>query len=67
MWLLGERFFEAVQSSHQWKWERHLGGSTTDCLNALVPEDQSQDISIILLVGQLKGFELIEKFNLSFL
>lgn len=63
IWLLGERLFEAVQSSHQWKWERNLGGLTTDCLNALVPENR-QDISITLVVGHEKGVELIDKFML---
>jgi hypothetical protein len=65
IWLLGERLFEAAQSSNQWKWERDLGGLTTDCLNALVPKDRSQDISITLVVGHKKGVELIKKFNLS--
>jgi hypothetical protein len=63
IWLLGECLFEAVQSSHQWKWERNLGGLTTDCLNALVPENR-QDISITLVVGHEKGVELIDKFIL---
>jgi len=65
IWLLGERLLEAVQSSHQWKWERDLGGLATDCLNALVPKNRSQDISITLVVGHEKGAELIEKFKLS--
>lgn len=67
MWLLGERLFEAIQSSNQWKLERDLGGSTTDCLNALLPKDWSQDISITLVVGREKGVELVNKFNLSLL
>jgi hypothetical protein len=63
IWLLGERLFEAVQSSHQWKWERNLGGLTIDCLNALVPANR-HDISITLVVGHEKGLELIDKFML---
>jgi hypothetical protein len=63
--LLGDLLFDAVQSSHQWKWERNLGGrAITDCLNALVPENRNQDISITLLVGHEKGLELIIKFQL---
>ena len=63
--LVGGLLSDAVQSSRQWRWERNLGGrSTTDCLNALIPKNRSQDISITLLVGHEKGLELIEKFQL---
>jgi len=63
--LLGDPISNAVQSSRQWEWERNLGvGSTTDCLNALVPENRRQDISLNLLVGWEKGTELIERFRL---
>lgn len=63
--LVGDLLFDAVQSSRQWRWERDLGGkSTTDCLNALIPKNRSQDISITLTVGHEKGLDLIEKFQL---
>jgi len=64
--LVGGLLSDAVQSSRQWRWERNVGGrSTTDCLNALIPKNRSQDISITLLVGHEKGLELIEKFQLA--
>lgn len=66
IWRLGERLSEAVESSHQWKWERNLGGSTTDCLNVLVPSNR-HDITITLVVGHDKGLELIDKFMLKIL
>ena len=63
--LVGGLLSDAVQSSRRWRWERNVGGrSTTDCLNALIPKNRSQDISITLLVGHEKGLELIEKFQL---
>ena len=56
---------DAIQSSHQWKWECNLGGRlTTDCMNALAPKDRSQDMSITLMVGCEEGMELVKKFNL---
>lgn len=63
--LLGDPLFNAVSASNQWKWERRVGGLTTDCMNAMVPEDPSQDISITLSVGHKKGLELIRKFKLA--
>ena len=62
--ILGVVLFDAVQSSLQWEFERNLGGSTTDCLNALVPIDRKQDISITLRVGHEKGLSMIETFQL---
>ncbi|KFZ15462.1 hypothetical protein V501_02713 [Pseudogymnoascus sp. VKM F-4519 (FW-2642)] len=63
--LLGEPLFDAVAASNQWQWEREIGGPTTDCMNAMVPEDRSQDISITLSVGYEKGLEVIDKFRLK--
>jgi len=62
---LGALLFDAVQSSQQWIWERSLGGLTTDCLNVLVPENRSQDISITLSVGHMRGLGLIRRFQLT--
>ncbi|ELR10097.1 hypothetical protein VC83_07571 [Pseudogymnoascus destructans] len=63
--LLGDPLYDAVSASKQWKWERSVGGLTTDCLNAIVPEDPSQDISITLSVGHKMGLDLIRKFKLT--
>ena len=63
--LLGDLLFNAVAASNQWIWERKVGGLTTDCMNAMVPEDRSQDISITLSVGYIEGLELIETFQLA--
>ena len=58
--VLGDRLFDAVQASAQWKQERKIRGLTTDCLIALIPRSQNEDISIILSVGHKKGLELIQ-------
>lgn len=63
--LLGDPLFDAVAASNQWQWERKIGGLTTDCMNVLVPEEPSQDISITLSVGHKKGLEVIDKFKLA--
>jgi len=63
--LLGNPLFDAVAASNQWIWERKVGGPTTDCMNAMAPEDRSQDISITLSVGYRKGLEVIDKFQLA--
>lgn len=66
MILLSDLISDAVQSSHQWKWERDLGGKmSTGCVNALVPKSRTQDISITLLVGYEKGMKLIEELQLE--
>jgi hypothetical protein len=53
-----------MQTSTQWRWERGLGGTTTDCLNVLSPKNRNQDISITLLVGFEAGMQLVEQFQL---
>ncbi|KAH3208789.1 hypothetical protein KXV77_009019 [Aspergillus fumigatus] len=59
--LQGRRLSGAVQNSEQWLWERTVGGTnTTDCLNALVPKNRGQDISITILVGHEDGLKLIQ-------
>ncbi|KFY02821.1 hypothetical protein V490_00389 [Pseudogymnoascus sp. VKM F-3557] len=52
--LLGDPLFNAVADSNQWKWERRVGGPTSDCMNAMVPQDRSQDISITLSLDHKK-------------
>ena len=64
MSCLGETLSSAIQTSQQWKWERSIGGLTTDCLNAMAPKNRSQDISVNLLVGFEKGTQLIEELQL---
>ncbi|KAL4755869.1 uncharacterized protein BDW70DRAFT_33765 [Aspergillus foveolatus] len=61
---LGDLLAEAVKSSHQWKVERALGETTTDCLTAIIPKDATRDISITLWVGAEAGHQLNNKFNL---
>lgn len=63
--LLGNPLFNAVAASNQWKWERDVGGRTTDCMNAMVPQDRNQDISITLSLGFEKGLEVIDTFKLE--
>ncbi|PSN59050.1 hypothetical protein BS50DRAFT_509234 [Corynespora cassiicola Philippines] len=62
---LGEPFASDIQSSKQWKWERALGGSTTDCLTVLSPKNQNQDISINILVGFEEGTQLLKNLQLK--
>jgi hypothetical protein len=61
--VLGDRLFDAVQASAQWRQERKTGGFTTDCLIALIPRSENEDISIILSVGHEKGLELINQLQ----
>jgi hypothetical protein len=59
----------AIKGSKQWKWERKFfndnvarigeGVDRTNCLHVFVPEDQTHDVSITLLVGYKAGLELI--------
>ncbi|KAL5375716.1 hypothetical protein PMIN02_011972 [Paraphaeosphaeria minitans] len=57
---LGEILTPAMQTSNQWKWERQLEGSTTDCLNLLSPKNRNQDISITIVVGFKAGMQLVQ-------
>ncbi len=61
--ILGDHLFDAVQASAQWKEERKTGGFTTDCMIALIPRSQNEDISIILSVGHEKGLELLNQLQ----
>jgi hypothetical protein len=61
--VLGDRLFDAVQASAQWRQERKTRGLMTDCLMALIPRSQNEDISIILSVGHEKGLELINQLQ----
>lgn len=62
--LLGDLLSKAVRSSRQWKIERRLGESTTDCLTTIIPEDTAQDISVTLWVGQEAGLQMNDTFSL---
>ncbi len=61
---VGELLSSGLQSSQQWKWERDLGGLTTDCFNALAPKNR-RDISLSFLVGFEKGVQIIEMFQMA--
>ena len=58
--VLRESLLSLIEGSTQWKWERDLGGSTTDCLNILVPKDRSEDISITIRAGFEEGMKLVQ-------
>jgi hypothetical protein len=62
--LLPPMFSEAIQSSLHWKVERGRGIDTTECLTTLIPEDPMVDMGVTLLVGQEKGLELSNIFQL---
>jgi hypothetical protein len=62
---LHESLLSAIQKSKQWKWERELGGATTDCLNILSPKNRDQDISITIMVGFEEGMQLVEDLDLK--
>lgn len=61
---LGDLLANAVRSSRQWKIERSLGETTTNCLTIMVPQNPTQDISITLWVGPETGLHLNSLFNL---
>lgn len=63
--LLSNLLPDAIQNSRQWKKERELGESTTDCLTAMIPEDPDQDISITLWVGRVEGLQMNEMIMLQ--
>jgi hypothetical protein len=62
--LLGSLLSDAVQSNRQWKIERMLEESTTDCLITLIPRDPTEDISITLWVGHMDGLQMNDIFEL---
>ncbi|KAH7378965.1 hypothetical protein BKA64DRAFT_648391 [Cadophora sp. MPI-SDFR-AT-0126] len=51
----GELLSNAIQSSNQWKKERELGESTTNCWTTMIPRDPNQDISITIWLGRKDG------------
>jgi hypothetical protein len=63
--VLGDLLSDAMHASARWKQERNDGGSRTDCLVALIPRSQNVDISINILVGHMKGLELINQLQLE--
>lgn len=63
--LIGELFSTAISASKQWKLEKCLGESTTECLTVLVPEGESEDISITLWVGRREGFRISDTLMLK--
>jgi hypothetical protein len=63
--VLCESLSSAISKSKQWKWERELGGVTTDCLNILSPKNRHQDISITIMVGFEAGMKLVDDLDLK--
>lgn len=61
---LGDLLANAVSTSRQWKIERSLEETTTNCLTIMVPENPAQDISITLWVGAEAGLHMNNLFNL---
>ena len=62
--LLGDHLSNAVQSSKQWNAERQQDEPNTLYITAIIPKDESADISITLCVGQETAFPLIDAFML---
>lgn len=58
--FFGELLSNAIQSSRQWKNERALGESTTNCWTTMIPKDPNQDISITMWLGRKDGYRVIE-------
>ena len=63
--LLTNFLLDAIQNSVQWKKERELGESTTDCLTTMIPKDPDQDISISLWVGRVEGYQINDMIMLQ--
>jgi hypothetical protein len=63
--LLSHLLPGAIQNSQQWRKEREMGETTTDCLTAMIPEDPDQDISISLWVGRREGLQMNEMIMLQ--
>lgn len=53
--MFGELLSNAIQSSHQWRKERGLGESTTNCWTTMIPRDPNEDISITIWLGRRDG------------
>ncbi len=56
--LLSNLLPDAIQNSLQWKKEREMGESTTDCLTTMIPEDPDH---IIGGSGGAKKSELLPR------
>lgn len=63
--LLGTLLAHAVRTSNQWKMEKTLNDSTTECFSILIPKGKHEDVSITLWVGQKEGLQLLETFQLQ--
>jgi hypothetical protein len=62
---LSKILFLAIQSSRHWKAEREAGELATNCLTTMIPEDQNEDISITLWVGQRAGLQIRDLLELQ--
>lgn len=63
--LLSNLVLNAIQSSRHWEDEREIGEPTTNCVTTMIPENESEDISITLWVGQRAGLQLLEVMKLQ--
>jgi hypothetical protein len=63
--LSGHLFSKAISASNQWKLERSLGESTTECVTVLIPEGQAEDMSVTLWVGRWEGYRMLDAFMLK--
>jgi len=61
--ILEDPIKAAFKASTQWKQEREIGLTTTDCMIALIPRNKSEDISIVFSVGHKKGLELMNELQ----
>jgi hypothetical protein len=65
--LLGYPISKAIQASNKWKTERSLAEITIECFTILVPKGQNEDITINLLVGRVKGLEMLNIFIMEWI
>lgn len=62
---LPELFQRAIQSSRRWRTEREYGRATSDCLAALFPPDDKQDVTLSIWCSQDSAYELLNRFELK--
>ena len=68
MKLLGNSLLlHGIKNSRQWRWERSEDDPSlpadqqeTDCMIALIPDSESQDLSFVIRVGYWTGLKIAE-------
>ncbi|KAF4475377.1 hypothetical protein CGGC5_v016034 [Colletotrichum fructicola Nara gc5] len=63
-------FYQAVRTARQWCWERQKDAAQdarpntdeerTDCVVALIPDNDNEDISFVFRVGYKAGWEIVQ-------